>query len=109
MATVSKDKLFTRSYILVCVANFLTSFSFFLLVPTLPFYLADVYGVSSDVVGLVLSCYVVAVLCIRPFAGFVADIFPRKRVYIISYMLLSVKRGSGNALIHSKTSAYGII
>ena len=90
MATVSKDKLFTRSYILVCVANFLTSFSFFLLVPTLPFYLADVYGVSSDVVGLVLSCYVVAVLCIRPFAGFVADIFPRKRVYIISYMLFAL-------------------
>lgn len=24
-------------------------------------------------------------------------------------MLLSVKRGTGNALIHSKTSAYGII
>lgn len=90
MATVSKDKLFTRSYILVCVANFLTSFSFFLLVPTLPFYLADVYGVSSDVVGLVLSCYVVAVLCIRPFAGFVADIFPRKRVYVISYMFFAL-------------------
>lgn len=90
MATVDKDKLFTRSYILVCVANFLTSFSFFLLVPTLPFYLADVYGVGSDVVGLVLSCYVVAVLCIRPFAGFVADIFPRKRVYVISYMLFAL-------------------
>ena len=40
MDTQVKDKLFTRSYILVCVANFLTSFSFFLLVPTLPFYLA---------------------------------------------------------------------
>ena len=90
MDTQVKDKLFTRSYILVCVANFLTSFSFFLLVPTLPFYLADVYNVGSDVVGLVLSCYVVAVLCIRPFAGFVADMFPRKRVYMVSYLFFAL-------------------
>ena len=85
-----KEKLFTRSYIFICVANFLTAFSFFLLVPTLPFYLADEYSVGGDVVGLVLSCYVVAVLCIRPFAGFVADIFQRKSVYIVSYSLFAL-------------------
>ena len=85
-----KEKLFTGSYLLMCAANFLTSFSFFLLVPTLPFFLVERYGVEPDVVGLVLSCYVVAVLCIRPFAGFVADIFPRKRVYIYSYSAFAV-------------------
>lgn len=84
------DRLFTRSYIFMCLANFLTAFSFFLLVPTLPFYLVENFGLEPDIVGLVLSCYVVAVLCIRPFAGFVADVFPRKKVYVISYSLFAL-------------------
>ena len=32
-----------------------------------------------------MSCYVVAVLSVRPMAGFVADTLPRKSVYIASY------------------------
>ena len=87
---IGKDKLFTRSYIYICLANFLTAFSFYLLVPTLPFYLVDKFGVDSSMVGLVLSCYVVAVLCIRPFAGFVADYFQRKKVYTVSYLFFAV-------------------
>ncbi len=90
MDVLGKEKLFTQSYILVCLANFLTSFSFFLLVPTLPFYLVEKFGVDSTMVGLVLSCYVVAVLCIRPFAGFIADYFQRKRVYVISYLFFAI-------------------
>lgn len=90
MDAVVKYRLFTRSYIYMCLANFLTAFSFFLLVPTLPFYLVDNFGLEPDIVGLVLSCYVLAVLCIRPFAGFVADVFPRKKVYLISYVLFAL-------------------
>lgn len=90
MSAVDDSRLFTRSYIFMCLANFLTAFSFFLLVPTLPFYLVDTFGLEPDIVGLVLSCYVVAVLCIRPFAGFIADVFPRKRVYVISYTLFAL-------------------
>ena len=80
MSAVTDDRLFTQSYILMCLANFLTAFSFFLLVPTLPFYIVENYNVDPSVVGLLLSCYVVAVLCIRPLAGFIADYFQRKRV-----------------------------
>ena len=87
---IMKEKLFTSSYILICLANFLTSFSFFLLVPTLPFYIVDKYKVDASMGGLLLSCYVVAVLCIRPFAGFVADFFQRKKVYVISYVLFAI-------------------
>lgn len=84
------ERLWSISYVLVCFASFLTSFSFFLLVPTLPFYLLKVLGVGQELVGVLLSCYVVAVLCVRPFAGCVADLFPRKRVYEISYLLFAV-------------------
>ena len=63
------------------------SFSFFILVPTLPLYLKDTFGIGQAMVGVVLSCYVVAVLSVRPMAGFVADTLPRKSVYIAAYAI----------------------
>ena len=81
----TNNKLWSRNYILVCLAAFLMSFSFFILVPTLPLYLKETFGISQALIGVVLSCYVIAVLCVRPLTGFVADTFPRKSVYIIAY------------------------
>ncbi|MEE0864654.1 MAG: MFS transporter [Alistipes sp.] len=82
-----KDRLFTRDYIFVCISAFMMSFSFFILVPTLPLYLKDTFSISPALVGVVLSCYVVAVLSVRPMAGFVADSLPRKRVFVVAYTL----------------------
>lgn len=90
MESNTTDKLWTRDYIFVCVAAFLMSFSFFILVPTLPLYLADTFGIGPAMVGFVLSCYVIAVLCIRPMTGFVADALPRKRVYIVAYTIFAL-------------------
>ena len=87
MATETKDRLWTRDYIFVCISAFMMSFSFFILVPTLPLYLKDTFGISQALVGVVLSCYVIAVLSVRPLAGFVADTLPRKSVYLASYAL----------------------
>lgn len=85
-----RDRLWTRNYIFIGIAAFLMAFSFFLLVPTLPFYLNQTFGIGHTMVGFVLSCYVVAVLSVRPFAGFIADSYPRKTVYIIAYALFAL-------------------
>lgn len=82
-----KERLWTRNYIFVCIAAFMMAFSFFILVPTLPFYLKSVFGIGHTMIGIVLSCYVIAVLSVRPFAGFVADTLPRKTVYITACAL----------------------
>ncbi len=87
MTEQKQDRLFTRDYIFVCVAAFMMSFSFFILVPTLPMYLKDTFGISPALVGVVLSCYVIAVLSIRPMTGFIADTLPRKKVYIVAYAI----------------------
>ena len=87
MASGAEERLFTRDYLFVCLAAFLMSFSFFILVPTLPLYLKDTFGISQALIGVVLSCYVVAVLSVRPLAGFVADALPRKSVYIVAYAI----------------------
>lgn len=85
-----KDKLFTRSYICILAANFLLFFGFWLLVPVLPFYLAETYGCQRAVIGMVLSCYTVSCLCVRPFSGFLMDRFPRKPIYMFCYAVCVV-------------------
>lgn len=82
---MKRDKLFTRSYICILAANFLLFFGFWLLIPILPFYLKENYGCPEAIIGVILSCYTVSGLCIRPFSGFLMDTFPRKPIYILCY------------------------
>ncbi len=90
MATVPteqapKERLWTKSYVLICVANFLICFAFYMLVPTLPFYLGEVFGAGKTTIGIILSIYTVAVLVVRPFSGWLADTFARKPIFLIAY------------------------
>lgn len=58
-AVSTKDRLWTRDYVAVCLASFLMSFSFFILVPTLPLYLKDTFGIGRGIGGcgaVVLCC-----------------------------------------------------
>lgn len=84
---MATDKLFTRSYICILAANFLLFFGFWLLVPVLPFYLKETYDCQATIIGIVLSCYTVSCLCVRPFSGFLMDRFPRKPIYILCYFV----------------------
>ena len=45
-----KDRLVTRDYCCILLANFLLYFGFFLLMPVLPFYLAEEYGVAKSMI-----------------------------------------------------------
>ena len=71
----------------VMVANFSLSFAFYLLTPLLPLYLSETFGATKDTIGLVLSGYTLTALLVRPFSGFIADSFPRKKVLLICLFL----------------------
>jgi len=81
------DKLWTQSFISACTSNFLLFFAFYLLLPILPLYMMEEFHTSKSYVGIILSCYTLAALLIRPFAGFILDIFKRKPIYVIAYFL----------------------
>ena len=68
-----KDRLFTPSYFCMLSANFLLYFGFWLLVPVLPFYLKEYFACEEGIIGIVLSCYTVSALLIRPFSGYLLD------------------------------------
>lgn len=80
-----KDKLITKNYIEILAANFLLFFGSWLLMPVLPFYLAEVFDANKTTIGAVLSCYTIAALCIRPFSGYLLDTFARKPLYLLAY------------------------
>ena len=83
------DRLWTRNFILISVANLLMAISFYFLLPTLPVFLSQKLGATSSQVGLVLSFYTIAALIIRPFVGYAIDAFGRKTLYLISFILFS--------------------
>jgi predicted MFS family arabinose efflux permease len=82
--------LWTRDFILAFVANFFMSFSFYLLMPTLPVHLIQVMHTSPAMAGFIMAAYVVAGLCIRPFSGFMIDHFPRKKFYVFTFVLFTL-------------------
>ena len=84
-----KDRLFTPSYYCMLSANFLLYFGFWLLVPVLPFYLKESFECEEGIIGIVLSCYTVSALLIRPFSGYLLDAFARKPLYLLAYFVFT--------------------
>lgn len=84
-----KDKLVSPGYCFILAANFLLFFAFYLILPILPFYLTDVFGAGNATVGIILSSYTVAALCIRPFSGYLLDTFSRKPLYLVAYFVFT--------------------
>ena len=61
-----------------------------MLVPVLPFYLSEIFHASNSTIGIVLSCYTVSSLCIRPFSGYLLDTFSRKPLYLLAYFVFTL-------------------
>ena len=71
-------------------SNFLLFFAFYILTPLLPIYLDAQFKGDKDMIGLVLSGYVVATLLIRPFSGFIVDSFNRKKVLMLCFFVFFI-------------------
>lgn len=82
----SSERLWNKEYLKVMTSNFLLFFAFYLLTPLLPIYLDSQFQADKDVIGLVLSGYVVATLLVRPFSGYMVDCFNRKKVLMLCFL-----------------------
>ena len=87
---MNSERLWNANYWKVMVANFSMAFSGYLLTPLLPLYLSEQFGATKDTIGMVLAGYIVAALLVRPFSGYLADSFPRKKVLLIALLLNAV-------------------
>ncbi len=84
-SVAAKEKLWNSNYCKAMAGNFMMFFSFYLLTPLLPIYLDSQFKADKDLIGLVLSGYVVAALVVRPFSGFIVDSFNRKKVLMLCF------------------------
>jgi MFS family permease len=66
------DSIWTKTFILLCAAQWLGYAPHFMLAPILPLYLTQLGG-SPSVVGVVLACFAVTSVAVRPLVGHWAD------------------------------------
>ncbi len=85
-----KTPLWTKNYILAFISNMMIFFSFYMLVPILPFYAMEDLHLDESSTGIILALYTIAALLIRPLSGFLVDKFSRKPLYIICYILFTI-------------------
>lgn len=85
-----KERLWNSNYCRAMIGNFMLFFSFYLLTPLLPIYLDSQFSADKDMIGLVLSGYVVAALVVRPFSGFIVDSFNRKKVLMLCFFVFFI-------------------
>lgn len=84
------EKLWSRSFILLCFANLFMAIAFYFLISTLPTFLKDILHESGTNIGLLLASYTLAAIIIRPFAGYSVDFFGRKWLYLISLLFFTI-------------------
>lgn len=87
---IAKEKLWNSEYWKAMIGNFLLFFSFYILTPLLPIYLDEQFSADKDVIGIVLSGYVVAALIMRPFSGYLVDSFDRRKVLALCFFVFFI-------------------
>ena len=89
MTSVETQTLWTRTFILLCCAQFFGSSQHALLQPTFPLFITALGG-SPFQVGIVLACFAVTSVVFRPLIGAWADRWSEPGVSICGLSLLSV-------------------
>lgn len=89
MANTNSDPIWTRTFALLCLAQFFGYAQQFLLTPTFPLYVTYLGG-SPFVVGLVLSSFAVTSVMLRPIIGYWADRWSEAGVLVSGSLLQGV-------------------
>lgn len=84
------ERLWNKNFIITCLAYFLIGCAFNLLMPTIPLYLSNEMGIPSGKIGLVLASYGVGLLVVRPFSGYLVDVYARKPLFMFGLTLFVI-------------------
>src|SRR5690606_35124654 len=90
---VIKEKIWTRDFILICLANFFIFFGFQMTVPTLPLFVKEVGG-SDQLIGVIVGIFTFSALVLRPYAGHALESKGRQFVYMTGLAIIVVSVGS---------------
>lgn len=77
-----KNRLWTASFIKICLANFFIFVNFHALLPTFPFFVTYLGG-DAVTIGLATALFSIASIVSRPFVGWLIDTKGRRTVLIL--------------------------
>ncbi|AEG18174.1 MFS transporter [Methanobacterium paludis] len=84
-----ENKLWSRNFLFILLLTFFMYIGYSVLVVTLPLYVKNIGGNSTEM-GLIVSLFAVAALISRPVAGHLLDNYGRERVYILGLISITI-------------------
>lgn len=93
MAETKQEKIWTRDFILICLANFCIFLGFQMTLPTLPLFVKQLGG-SDQLIGIIVGIFTFSALVMRPYAGHALESKGRQFVYMFGLLIFVVSVGS---------------
>jgi MFS family permease len=88
MVEPSRDRIFSRNFLLALLANLFSFCSMYLLLATLPLYVVAIGGSVSDA-GIVLACFTLTAVILRPWIGRLSDRRAKKAIMLVGTIILA--------------------
>ena len=85
-----KEKLWTKDFWAITIISFIIFFVFYVQLTLLPIYIADNLHATADKAGLLVTCFLIAAIIIRPFAGQWVGKYSNKTVLMLSSLAFLV-------------------
>jgi MFS family permease len=89
----TSDKIWTRDFILICLANFFIFLGFQMTLPTIPLFVEHLGG-NDQLIGFVVGIFTFSALLIRPYAGHALETKGRRFVYLLGLAIFVLSVGS---------------
>lgn len=90
---VKREPLWTKEFVALILANLCMFLGFQMLIPTLPVYVKEIGGTSSNI-GFVVGMFTVAALFVRPLTGNALQKFSKKIILMIGTAICLLAMGS---------------
>lgn len=79
--------LWTKTFIIIMLANAFAFFAFDILLPTLPLFLEKNGGLDISQIGFIIGSFTFSAIIIRPFTEIFTNKFGKKKVLVVSILI----------------------
>ena len=93
MENTKQDKIFTKDFAFIWLANFFIFLGFQMTLPTLPIFVKELGG-TDQLIGVIVGIFTFSALLFRPYAGHALETKGRGRVYLFGLLLFVVSVGT---------------
>lgn len=84
---MSKNQLLTKDFLSITTANLLMAIAFYFMTPMMALFMKDRFGSDEREIGMAMFSFTITAILMRPFAGYLLDVFNRYAVYIFAYVM----------------------